>query len=158
MDGESFARRIARSSAFASRSAERAITHNKGILNGIIAAALAFGQDTRALGIAAMDYASRDGHKPLACWTIDNGALCGTLRLPIVAGFVGGSKSCPQYRAAYKLAGIDSYNGLCSVLAGVGLAQNLGALWALSTEGIQAGHMKLHRRKAEEDHSAQKPL
>ncbi len=148
MDGKTFARLIARSSAFAMRSRERAITHNKGILNGIIAASLAFGQDTRALGIAAIDHASHNGHKPLASWTIENNALCGSLKMPIVAGFVGGSRSCPQYEAACKLAGIGSYNVLCGILAGVGLAQNLGALWALTTEGIQAGHMKLHRRKA----------
>jgi hydroxymethylglutaryl-CoA reductase len=147
IDGEHFSHLIARSSAFASRSSERAITHNKGILNGIMAAALAFGEDTRALGIAATDYACRHGHQPLARWTIGQASLKGTLRLPIVAGFVGGTKLGAPYQAALKLAEIHSYHSLCSVLAGVGLAQNLGALWALSTEGIQAGHMKLHLRK-----------
>ena len=157
-DGEAFAHLIARSSAFATRSPERAITHNKGILNGMIAAALAFGQDTRALGSAALAYACHREHRPLASWSIEAQGLCGQIALPVVAGFVGGAQACPQYRAALRLSRIDSYHTLCSVLAGVGLAQNLGALWALSTDGIQAGHMKLHRRKEAERKTAPEAL
>ena len=148
MDGARFAQLVSRGSAFAARSPERAITHNKGILNGVVAAALAFGQDTRALSIAAADEACRTGHhRPLATWRMAHDALCGSLSMPIVAGFVGGVRCCPQYQAAYRLAGIERYQTLCGVLAAIGLAQNLGALWALVTEGIQAGHMKLHKRK-----------
>ena len=140
--------KIQRSSAFAELSPERAITHNKGILNGIVAAALPLGQDIRAIEAAAYDYACKDGiHKPLSRWRYYQKQLTGQISLPLVVGYIGGFKSNPAFDAAFKFANIDSYTKLCSLLAAVGLAQNLAALWALTTEGIQAGHMKLHQRK-----------
>ena len=143
-----FAKGIVRSSVFAQRSPERAVTHNKGILNGIIAASLPLGQDTRALSAAAYDFACRSGqHKPLCTWAMDNDCIVGNLRMPMVVGFVGGSRRHPAFECAYRLAQINSYQTLCSVLTAIGLSQNLAAIWALSTEGIQAGHMKLHNRK-----------
>lgn len=139
---------IVRASSFAMRSPERAVTHNKGIMNGIIAAALPLGQDTRALEAAVYDYATLTGvHRPLSQWTYENGKIYGELKLPLVVGFSGGLRRIPAVEDAFKFDGIHSYTELCSVLASVGMAQNLAAIWALSTEGIQAGHMKLHQRK-----------
>ena len=147
-DNAEIASGISRASSFARRSPERAVTHNKGILNGVVAAALPLGQDTRALECAAYDFACQTGvHRPLATWIAQDNWLYGELKMPMVVGFAGRFRSIPSIDAAFDFDGIDDYQTLCSVLAGVGLAQNLAALWALSTEGIQAGHMKLHARK-----------
>ena len=140
--------KLERASVFADLSPERAITHNKGILNGIIAAAVPLGQDIRAIEAAAYDFACKDGiHKPLSTWRYHHNQLSGQISMPLVVGYIGGFKSNPAFDAAFKFAQIDSYTKLCGLLAAVGLAQNMAALWALSTEGIQAGHMKLHQRK-----------
>ncbi len=145
-----FMHRIELAGIFADRCPERAITHNKGILNGIIAAALPLGQDTRAMQIAIDDHACKTGkHRPLSQWHCGDRGLTGHLELPLVAGLVGGFRQNPAVEAAFEFDGIHSCSDLCGVLAGVGLAQNLGALWALMTEGIQAGHMRLHQRKLE---------
>ncbi|MBQ9395930.1 MAG: 3-hydroxy-3-methylglutaryl-CoA reductase [Proteobacteria bacterium] len=147
-DGKSLARRIEMASVFAEKSPERAITHNKGILNGMIACALPLGQDTRALEAAAFDWACRSGrHLPLCRWWNDCAQLTGKIELPLTVGFAGAFRTLPQVSAAFQFDGIASYHELCGVLASVGLAQNLAALWALVTTGIQAGHLKLHARK-----------
>lgn len=146
MDGIEFGERITRATAFAMRCEERAITHNKGIMNGIEAAALAFGQDTRAIHAAAW---YRANGKPLATWqwNAEEQILKGQIALPLVVGIVGKFRTSLAVQSAFKLAGIDRYETLCGILAAVGLAQNFGALWALVTEGIQSGHMRLHARK-----------
>ncbi|MBR4986426.1 MAG: 3-hydroxy-3-methylglutaryl-CoA reductase [Proteobacteria bacterium] len=149
-DGVDIATRIARASAFAHRSPERAVTHNKGIMNGVIAAALPLGQDTRALAAACYHEAHRSGtHKPLTAYRLDSlaQALECDIALPVTAGFVGGFKSDPAVSAAFQFDDISNYSELCALLAAVGLIQNLAALWALVTDGIQAGHMRLHARK-----------
>ncbi|MBO4351662.1 MAG: 3-hydroxy-3-methylglutaryl-CoA reductase [Proteobacteria bacterium] len=146
--GSNFAMLIARGSALADRCPERAVTHNKGILNGIIAAAIPLGQDTRAINAAFYDYACKTGvHLPLVRWNIQKQSLHAEMHLPLPVGFVGGLRKVPAVNAAFAFDKIENYAELCGVLAGVGMAQNLGALWALTTEGIQAGHMKLHARK-----------
>ena len=147
-DGETVRDRMLEAAAFAEADPYRAVTHNKGIMNGIVAAALTFGQDIRAIEAAAYDYACLSGvHKPLAIWRYQQNQLTGTLELPITAGWMGGFRTNPAFDSALKFAQISSYDDLCGVLAAVGLAQNMAALWALSTEGIQAGHLKLHKRK-----------
>lgn len=148
--GATVARRIAKASQFAAQSAARAVTHNKGILNGIIAAATVLGQDTRAMSAAIDDWACRGGqHRPLSTWDCACDRLVGRMTLPLVVGFAGGFRQIESVDAAFEFDGIDAYKTLCLVLGGVGMAQNFAALWALTTEGIQAGHMKLHRRKAD---------
>lgn len=148
LSGEDFARRITRASALADRCPERAVTHNKGIMNGIIAASLPLGQDTRAISASFYDCACQSGqHCPMVRWQTVNEFLYGESNLPLPVGFVGGFRKNTAVNAAFAFDKIESYQELCSFLAAVGIAQNLGALWALTTEGIQAGHMKLHLRK-----------
>jgi hydroxymethylglutaryl-CoA reductase len=134
--------------AFALADPYRAATHNKGIMNGIIAVALATGNDTRALEAGAHAYAAMDGgYKPLSTWEKDDeGNLFGKIELPIAVGIVGGATHHPIAKVALKILGVKSANELSCVLASVGLAQNLAALRALVLEGIQRGHMKLHAR------------
>lgn len=136
--------------AFAAADPYRAATHNKGIMNGIIAIALATGQDTRALEAGAHAYAARRGrYGPLSTWEVDaNGDLVGYLELPIAVGTVGGSiRSNPVARLSLKILGVKTAKELAEVMGAVGLAQNLAALRALATEGIQRGHMRLHARQ-----------
>lgn len=135
--------------AFAEADPYRCATHNKGIMNGVVAMAIACGQDIRALEAGAHSYASRSGrYRPLTTWEKNtDGDLVGTLEMPIAVGLVGGaSKTHPAARAAIKIVGVKAATELAEVMAAVGLAQNLGALRALATEGIQRGHMKLHAR------------
>lgn len=143
------ARRMRMASDFALRDPARAVTHNKGIFNGIVALAMALGQDTRALQAAAYHYALRTGqHQPLAVWKDDADALTGFLELPLLLGYVGGARKLhPGVEAAFELAHIDSCDRLCQCAAALGLAQNFAALLALATEGIQAGHMVCARRE-----------
>lgn len=150
-----FAPKIARASRFAQNDPARAATHNKGILNGIIAAALALGQDTRAISVAAVDAACASGvHKPLAQWycacrpQTQKRALVGAIDLPLPVGFVGGARRMPHIDAAFRFDAIDSTATLSALLASIGLAQNFAALWALVTDGIQKGHLMLHEKKA----------
>ena len=148
--GEQVARGIAEAYVFASLDPYRAATHNKGIMNGIDAVALACGQDWRAIEAGAHAYAARDGrYTSLSTWTRDaSGALVGTLELPLAVGIVGGaSRVHPGARVALKILGVQSARELAEVMAAAGLAQNLGALRALATEGIQRGHMALHARQ-----------
>jgi len=149
IDPAELSRRIELASAFASRVPDRAVTHNKGIMNGVVAVGLALGQDTRAIEASASHHANASGHhRPLSQWLCQDESLIGTLEMPIVAGTVGGTrKKHPGVDAAFAIAQIDDYDTLCAILAGIGLAQNFAALSALTTDGIQAGHMRLHQRK-----------
>ncbi len=134
---------------FAEADPYRCATHNKGIMNGIDALMLATGNDTRAIEAGAHAYASSSGsYKPLTVFEKnDDGDLVGTIELPMAVGLIGGAtKSHPSARAAIKLLGVKSASELGEVAAAVGLAQNLAALRALATVGIQQGHMTLHAR------------
>jgi hydroxymethylglutaryl-CoA reductase len=127
----------------------RCATHNKGILNGIDALALATGNDWRAVEAGAHAYACKSGrYESLTRYHKNrDGDLVGQIELPIALGIVGGSTQVnPLARVALKVLGVKTARELAEVAASVGLAQNLAALRALSTEGIQAGHMRLHRR------------
>ncbi len=135
--------------AFAAADPYRAATHNKGIMNGVIAVALATAQDHRAIEAGAHAYAARDGrYKPLSVWEKDpEGNLVGSLEMPLAVGTIGGAtKVHPVARVALKILGVKSATELAEVMGAVGLAQNFAALRALATEGIQRGHMKLHAR------------
>ena len=148
--GKEVAEGIVYAWAFAAADPYRAATHNKGIMNGIIAVALATGQDTRALEAGAHAYAARKGrYEPLSRWELDeNGDLIGYLELPIAVGVVGGAtRTNPIARVSLKILGVKSAKELAEVMGAVGLAQNLAALRALASEGIQRGHMKLHARQ-----------
>ncbi|HID18280.1 TPA: hydroxymethylglutaryl-CoA reductase, degradative [Candidatus Bathyarchaeota archaeon] len=135
--------------AFAVSDPYRAATHNKGIMNGIVAVALATGNDTRALEAGAHTYAARSGrYQPLTRWEKDGeGNLVGSIELPIAVGVVGGATaSHPIAQICRKILGVKTARELAEVMAAVGLAQNFAALRALATEGIQRGHMELHAR------------
>ncbi len=127
----------------------RAVTHNKGIMNGIDAIALATGQDFRAIEAAAHAYAARDGtYRSMTKWNKNGtGDLIGELELPIAVGIVGGAASVhPVAKIGLKILGVTTAKELSMVFSAVGLAQNLAALRALASEGIQKGHMRLHAR------------
>jgi hydroxymethylglutaryl-CoA reductase len=127
----------------------RAVTHNKGIMNGIDAVALATGQDFRAIEAAAHAYAARDGkYRSLSNWyKTKTGDLVGELELPLAVGIVGGSASVhPTAMVGLKISGAKTAKELAMILCAVGLAQNMAALRALAAEGIQKGHMKLHAK------------
>jgi len=148
--GEQVARGIMEAWAFAAADPYRAATHNKGILNGIDAVALATGQDWRAIEAGAHAYAARSGrYTSLSTWRLDGeGNLVGRLELPLAVGIVGGAtRAHPTARVALKILGVQTARELAEVMAAVGLAQNLAALRALATEGIQKGHMALHARQ-----------
>ena len=135
--------------AFADADPYRCATHNKGIMNGIIAVALATGQDTRALEAGAHSFAARSGrYRSLTTYEKDaDGNLAGTIELPVAVGLIGGASAVhPVAKACVRLLGVKSAVELAEVIASVGLAQNLAALRALASEGIQRGHMKLHAR------------
>lgn len=125
----------------------RATTHNKGIMNGISAVALATGNDTRAIEAGAHAYASRTGtYRSLTHWEVNEaGTIVGTIELPLAVGIVGGATQANKVaHTALKLMQIERVQQLKAILAAVGLAQNFAALRALVSEGIQSGHMKLH--------------
>ena len=135
--------------AFADGDKYRCSTHNKGIMNGVIAVAIACCQDIRALEAGAHTYAARTGeYKPLTMWEKDgNGDLVGTLEMPMAVGLVGGAaRTHPGAKASIKIIGVKTAIELAEVMGAVGLAQNFAALRALAAEGIQKGHMKLHAR------------
>ncbi len=147
--------------AFAAADPYRAATHNKGIMNGVIAVALATAQDHRAIEAGAHAYASRSGrYMPLSTWWKDeDGNLVGRLEMPMPVGTVGGAtRTHPVARVALKILGVQSARELAEVMGAVGLAQNLAALRALATEGIQRGHMKLHARNLAIMAGAEGPL
>ena len=135
---------------FADNDTYRAVTHNKGVMNGVIAVANATGQDSRAIEAAAHAYASKTGsYRSLTKWEKDgNGNLVGNFELPLSVGIVGGViQHHPIAKICTKILGITTTQELSCVIAAVGLAQNFSAMRALATEGIQKGHMKLHARK-----------
>lgn len=135
--------------AFAAADPYRAATHNKGILNGIIAVALATCNDHRAIEAGAHAYAARTGfYSPLSVWEKnEDGDLVGSIELPLAVGIIGGAtKVHPIAKIALKILGVKTAQELAEVMAAVGLAQNLAALRALAHEGIQRGHMSLHAR------------
>ena len=148
-DGEMVSRRIVEAAAFAEADPYRAVTHNKGIMNGIDAALMAVGNDWRAVEAGAHAWAARSGSiKPLSHWTVADGMLSGWIELPLAVGIFGGATRVhPGAEASLRLLGVESSGELASVMASVGLAQNLAALRALSTEGIQHGHMRLHAKQ-----------
>jgi hydroxymethylglutaryl-CoA reductase len=127
----------------------RAATHNKGVMNGIDPVVVATGNDWRAVEAGAHAYACRSGrYTSLTHWEKDAaGALVGTIEMPMPLGLVGGAtRTHPLARVALKLLGVTHAQDLARIVVAVGLAQNLGALRALATEGIQRGHMALHAR------------
>ena len=149
LGGTDIVDRILSAFAFAFSDTYRAVTHNKGIMNGIDAVSIATGQDFRAIEAAAHAYASRDGkYRSLTTFLkSSNGDLVGRIEIPLSVGIVGGiSIVHPVARMGLKILGVKSASELACVIASAGLAQNLAAIRALSTEGIQKGHMKLHAK------------
>ena len=135
---------------FANNDTFRAVTHNKGVMNGTISVANATGQDSRAIEAAAHAYAAKSGmYRSLTEWIKDtDGNLLGKFELPLSVGIVGGViNNHPVAKISKKILGVSSAQELACVMASVGLAQNFAAMRALVTEGIQKGHMKLHARK-----------
>lgn len=136
--------------AFAKVDPYRAATHNKGIMNGIDAVVVATGNDWRAIEAGAHAYAARDGrYTSLSTWSCDeNGNLVGSLEMPMAIGIVGGAtKVHPTAQTALKIMGVTTASELAEIIVSIGLAQNLAAIRALATEGIQRGHMGLHARQ-----------
>ena len=136
--------------AFAAADSYRAATHNKGIMNGVDAVVIATGNDWRAIEAGAHAYAARSGrYTSLSTWDKDaDGDLVGTLEMPMAVGIVGGAtKVHPAAQAAVRLMGVKTANELAEIIVSAGLAQNMAALRALATEGIQRGHMSLHARQ-----------
>ena len=149
LGGEKTVDRIIDAYAFALADPYRATTHNKGIMNGISAIALATGNDTRAIEAGAHAYAAKNGrYRPLSVWEKnEEGDLVGSLELPLAVGIIGGAtRSNPLAKVCLKILGVKTARELAEVMCAVGLAQNLAALKALATEGIQRGHMELHAR------------
>ena len=147
--GEEIVNGIIDAYAFAAQDPYRAATHNKGAMNGITAVVIATGNDHRAIEAGAHAYAALKGqYTTLTTWEKDeNGDLTGSIELPMAVGLIGGAvRTHPTAKIALKILGVKTANEFGEVLAAVGLAQNLGALRALSHEGIQKGHMKLHAR------------
>ena len=149
LGGEEVVEGILNAYEFAYADPFRATTHNKGIMNGIIALTLATGNDTRAIEAGAHAYASLSGrYKPLTKFDLDSeGNLIGQIEIPLAFGIIGGiTRTHPMARLALKILKVESAGELAQVAAALGLAQNVGALRALASEGIQKGHMALHSR------------
>ena len=147
--GESVVDNIIMAFEFADNDVYRAVTHNKGIMNGTIAVANATGQDSRAIEAAANAYAANSGrYRSLSKWSKDDdGNLVGTLEIPLSVGIVGGIANVhPLAKVCTKILGVSSAQELACVMTATGLAQNYSAIRALATEGIQKGHMRLHAR------------
>jgi len=147
--GETVVDNIILAFEFADNDVYRAVTHNKGIMNGTIAVANATGQDSRAIEAAANAYAAKSGrYRSLSKWSKDNdGNLVGILEIPLSVGVVGGIANVhPVAKVCTKILGVSSAQELACVMIATGLAQNYSAIRALATEGIQKGHMRLHAR------------
>jgi len=147
---EQFAEKFVQAVRIAEIEPFRAVTHNKGIMNGVDAVVIATGNDWRPIEAGAHAYAARSGqYTSLSTWAVDAaGALVGTLEMPLAVGIVGGAtKVHPTAQAALKLMGVTTARALAEIIVSVGLAQNLAALRALATEGIQRGHMTAHARQ-----------
>jgi hydroxymethylglutaryl-CoA reductase len=148
MGGAEVAERMIYAYEFAANDPYRAATHNKGIMNGVDALAVATGNDWRAIEAGAHAYACRDGaYRSLTTWEIEGEHLIGAIELPMAVSTVGPVvQSHPRVRLALRLLSVATARELASIMAAVGLASNLGAMRALATEGIQKGHMALHAR------------
>lgn len=148
MPGDAIADGIVQASRFALADPYRAATHNKGVMNGIDAVAIATGQDWRAIEAGAHAFACRDGqYRPLSTWRLEDAHLVGRIELPMALGTVGGPiKIHPGVQAAMKILRATSARELSGVMVAVGLAQNFAAVRALGSVGIQKGHMALHAR------------
>jgi hydroxymethylglutaryl-CoA reductase len=146
--GRQVAEGIAAASRFAEDDPYRAATHNKGIMNGVDAVVMATGNDWRGVEAGAHSYAARDGrYRPLAIWKVEGESLVGRLEMPMAVGTVGGTLQVhPGARLALRILRVSSSRELGMVIGAAGLGQNLAALRALATEGIQRGHMSLHKR------------
>jgi hydroxymethylglutaryl-CoA reductase len=155
LGGDELADGVVRASRFATLDPYRAVTHNKGVMNGIDAVALALGQDWRSIEAgahawAAIGAAGEGPYRPIATWKRTESGVAGQIELPLAVGTVGGStRTHAGVRAAFELVGTQNARELAVIMAAAGLASNLAALRALAGEGIQKGHMKLHRRKEE---------
>ena len=150
LGGQDIVDRILYAYAFAYSDVYRAVTHNKGVMNGIDAVALATGQDFRAIEAGAHAYAARDGtYRSMTSWNkTEEGDLAGEIELPMATGIAGGVASVhPMAKLALKILGVKTAKELAIILAAAGLAQNFAAIRALVSEGIQKGHMRLHARK-----------
>jgi hydroxymethylglutaryl-CoA reductase len=148
--GEQVVNDIISAFEFADNDVYRAVTHNKGVMNGTISVANATGQDSRAIEAAAHAYASRTGkYRSLTKWEKDNsGNLVGKFEIPLSVGIVGGvTNDHPIAKICTKILKLTNVQDLACIMAATGLAQNFAAMRALVTEGIQKGHMKLHARK-----------
>lgn len=148
LDGAEVAERMMRAYEFAASDPYRAATHNKGIMNGIDALAVATGNDWRAIEAGAHAYACRAGaYRSLSTWDMEGEHLVGTLELPMGVSTVGPVvQSHPLVRLALRILGVSGARELAALMAAVGLASNMAAMQALATEGIQKGHMALHAR------------
>jgi hydroxymethylglutaryl-CoA reductase len=159
--GEAVRDGILEAHAFAELDPYRAVTHNKGVMNGVDAVLVACGNDWRAVEAGAHAWAARSGvYRPLTSWRKgEDGALEGELVMPLATSTVGGAaRNHPGVRRALKLAGVTGAVDLAGLAAAAGLATNLAALKALSTEGIQKGHMALHARRVAAEAGAQGEL
>lgn len=148
--GEAVVQGILEAWAFAAADPYRAATHNKGILNGIDAVAVATGNDWRGIEAGAHAYAARDGrYTSLTHFQKDEaGNLVGSIEVPLAVGVVGGTtRAHPGAQVALKILGVETAEALAQIMASVGLAQNFAAIRALATDGIQRGHMALHARQ-----------
>lgn len=147
--GEEVVEKMLNAYAFAEADPYRAATNNKGIMNGIVPVVIATGNDTRAIESGAHSYAARSGrYTSMTTWEKDeNGDLVGSIEIPMAVGLVGGAtKIHPAAKAAVKLLGVRTAAELGQIIACAGLANNMAAMKALATEGIQRGHMSLHAR------------
>jgi len=149
LGGDEVVAGIIKAYAFAAADPFRGVTHNKGIMNGVIAVALATANDTRALEAGAHAYAAMDGsYRPLSSWErTGDGDLVGSIEIPMAVGVIGGATAVhPVAKISRKILGMPSARELGEIMAAVGLANNLAAMRALATEGIQSGHLKLHAK------------
>lgn len=148
LDGEAVRDGIVAASLFAEDDPYRAATHNKGIMNGVDAVVIATGNDWRGVEAGAHAFAAADGrYRPLAVWRAEGGDLAGRLEMPMAVGTVGGTLHAHAgARLGQRLLGVTDAKTLAMVIGAAGLASNLAALRALATEGIQRGHMALHRK------------
>jgi hydroxymethylglutaryl-CoA reductase len=147
--GEKVANNMVEANEFAVVDPYRAATHNKGIMNGIDPVVIATGNDWRAVEAGAHAYAGLDGYRALTHYEIDGDHLVARIALPLSVGTVGGVTALhPTAKVCLKVLGNPSAQRLARIIAAVGLAQNISALRALSSEGIQAGHMALHEKNA----------
>jgi hydroxymethylglutaryl-CoA reductase len=148
MDGQDVIDGIVNASRFAELDPYRAATHNKGIMNGVDAVTIATGNDWRAVEAGAHAYAARSGsYRPLSTWRREGDALRGRLEMPMALGTVGGTlRVHPAARLSLRMLGVDGAGELAQIAASVGLANNLAAVRALASDGIQRGHMALHAR------------